>query len=102
MYIFKYRIGGIFRWEKFSRILRFRKNYTQKTKFYMVHTLFLTDSRKFNPVKYTTYTVFFSLSLSLSLSLSPQQINLGKIYKKDSCKICYVILVLSKIMKHIS
>ena len=33
------------------------KNYTQKTKFYMVHTLFLTDSRKFNPAKYTTYTV---------------------------------------------
>ena len=27
-----YRIGGIFRGEKFSRILRFRKNYTQKTK----------------------------------------------------------------------
>ena len=23
----------------------------------MVHTLFLTDSRKFNPTKYTTYTV---------------------------------------------
>ena len=35
----------------------FKKNYTQKTKFYMVHTLFLTDSRKFNPAKYTTYTV---------------------------------------------
>ena len=33
------------------------KNYTQKTKFYMVHTLFLTDSRKFNPAKYTIYTV---------------------------------------------
>ena len=29
----------------------------RKQKFYMVHTLFLTDSRKFNPTKYTTYTV---------------------------------------------
>ena len=29
----------------------------RKQKFYMVHTLFLTDSRKFNPMKYTTYTV---------------------------------------------
>ena len=55
--ILLYRIGGIFRGENFSRISRFRKNYTQKTKFYMVHTLFLTDSRKFNPAKYTTYTV---------------------------------------------
>ena len=54
----KYRIGGRFRREKFSWISRFRKNYTQKTKFYMVHTLFLTDSRKFNPAKYTTYTVY--------------------------------------------
>ena len=53
-----YRIGGIFRRENFSQISRFRKNYTQKTKFYMVHTLFLTDSQKFNPAKYTTYTVY--------------------------------------------
>ena len=29
----------------------------RKQKNYMVHTLFLTDSRKFNPTKYTTYTV---------------------------------------------
>ena len=34
------------------------KNYTQKTKFYMVHTLFLTDSQNFNPMKYTPYMVF--------------------------------------------
>ena len=86
MYFLRYRIGGIFRGENFSRISRFRKNYTQKTKFYMVHTLFLTDSRKFNPAKYTTYTVreiidlislslSVCLSLSLSLSLSPYQIH---------------------------
>ena len=50
-------IDGIFCGEKFSRISRFRKNYTQKTKNYMVCTLFLTDSQKFNPAKYTTYTV---------------------------------------------
>ena len=54
----EYRIGGIFCGEKFSRISCFRKNYTQKTKIYMVHTLFLTDSRNFNPTKYTTYTVY--------------------------------------------
>ena len=35
----------------------FLKKSTQKTKIYIVHTLFLTDWRKFNPVKYTTYTV---------------------------------------------
>ena len=29
-----------------------------RKKIYMVHTLFLTDSRKFNPPKYTTYTVY--------------------------------------------
>ena len=52
-----YRIDGIFCGEKFLQISRFRKNYTQKTKFYMAHTLFLTDLQKFNPAKYTTYTV---------------------------------------------
>ena len=57
-----YRIGGIFRGEKFSWISRFRKNYTQKTKFYKVHTLFLTDLRKFNPTKCTTYTVLLLLN----------------------------------------
>ena len=31
----------------------------------MVHTLFLTDSRKFNPTKYTTYTVLVRLKLGL-------------------------------------
>ena len=29
----------------------------RKQKIYMVHTLFLTDSRNFNPTKYTAYTV---------------------------------------------
>ena len=60
--ILKYRIGGIFRGEKISR---FRKNYTQKTKMYMVHTLFLTDSRNFNPTKYTTYTVYLTHILTV-------------------------------------
>ena len=36
----------------------------RKQKFYMVHTLFLTDSRKFNPTKYTTYTVYIKRSYS--------------------------------------
>ena len=53
-----YRIGGIFHWEKNLQILHFRKKFTQKTKNYMVHTLFLTDWWKFNPKKYTTYTVY--------------------------------------------
>ena len=43
----------------------FKKNYTQKTKFYMVHTLFLTDSRKFNPAKYTIYTVYLSNAIMI-------------------------------------
>ena len=43
--------------ENFREFCVLEKNYTQKTKIYMVHTLFLTNSRKFNPAKYTTYTV---------------------------------------------
>ena len=62
-------IGGIFCGEKFLRISRFRKNYTQKTKNYMVRTLFLTDSQKFNPAKYTTYTVFLFLHVIIVLLL---------------------------------
>ena len=65
----RYRIGGIFCREKISQILRFRKNYTQKTKIYMVHTLFLTDSRKFNPAKYTTYTVHCKLFFEVKIAL---------------------------------
>ena len=52
-----YHIGGMFRGEKFSRILCFRKIIHRKQKIYMVHTLFLTDSQNFNHVKYTTYMV---------------------------------------------
>ena len=43
--------------KKFREFRVLEKNLTQKTKIYMVHTLFLTDSRKFNPAKYTTYNV---------------------------------------------
>ena len=43
--------------KKFCEFRVLEKNYTQKTKIYMVHALFLTNSRKFNPAKYTTYTV---------------------------------------------
>ena len=64
-----YHIGGIFCGEKFLRISRFRKNYTQETKNYMVCTLFLTDSQKFNPTKYTTYTVFLFLHVIIVLLL---------------------------------
>ena len=42
---------------KFCEFHILEKNYTQKTKIYMVNTLFLTDSQKSNPTKYTTYTV---------------------------------------------
>ena len=63
----RYRIGGIFRGEKILQILCFRKNYTQKTKIYMVHTLFLPDLKKFNPTKYTTYTVVDLLELPYSV-----------------------------------
>ena len=44
-----YCIGSIFRGEKIIH---------RKQKIYIVHTLILTDSQKFNPAKYTTYTVF--------------------------------------------
>ena len=45
--------------ENFCEFRVLEKNYTQKTKIYMVHTLFLIDSQKFNPTKYTTYTVIY-------------------------------------------
>ena len=47
-----YFVGKIFR--EF-RVLE--KIIHRKQKIYMVHTLFLTDLRNFNPAKYTTYTV---------------------------------------------
>ena len=40
MAISKYHTGGMFCGEKILQISRFRKIYTQKTKIYMVHTLF--------------------------------------------------------------
>ena len=79
-----YRIGNIFRRENFSRILRLRKNYTQKTKFYMFHTLFLTNSRKFNPAKYTTYTVTCNTSIN-----NKQTITKVIFYQKVSCCTSY-------------
>ena len=39
----------------------FYKNYTQKTKIYMVHNLFLTDSWNFNPTKYMAYTIWHTV-----------------------------------------
>ena len=43
----QYHIGGIFHGEKISRFRHRKQN------IYMVHTLFLTDLRNFNPRKYT-------------------------------------------------
>ena len=65
LYELNYRIGGIFRIEKISRISCFRKIINRKQIIYMVHTLFLTDSQKFNPAKYTTYTVYKKLIVLL-------------------------------------
>ena len=43
--------------KKFREFRVLEKIIHRKQKFYMVHTLFLTDLRNFNPAKYTTYTV---------------------------------------------
>ena len=66
LYELNYRIGGIFRGEKFHEFRIFlEKIINRKQKIYMVHTLFLTDSRKFNPTKYTTYTIYKKLIVLL-------------------------------------
>ena len=52
-----YCIGGIFRGKKISRISRFRKIYTQKTKKLYAWHLIFDQFINFNLAKYTTYTV---------------------------------------------
>ena len=46
--------------EKFREFCVLEKIIHRKQKIYMVHTLFLTDSRKFNPTKYITCMVIVS------------------------------------------
>ena len=70
-----YRIGGIFRGEKFSRISHFRKNYTQKTKFYMVHTLFLTIRENLTPRNIPPIRYAVRLLMSLEFIIMSVKIN---------------------------
>ena len=64
--LYLYRIGNLFRGYLISQISCFRKNYTQKTKICMVHTLFLTNSWNFNPVKYNVYPLYGNSKLQCS------------------------------------
>ena len=55
-----YCIGGIFRGKKISHL---EKIIHRKKLIFMVHTLFLTNSQNFNPVKYTIYTVYATVTI---------------------------------------
>ena len=53
----------LYRWyisrgKKFRKFRILERIIHRKQKIYIVYTLFLTDSRNFNPVKYTPYMVF--------------------------------------------
>ena len=62
-------IGGIFCGENFFCEFRVLEKIIHRKKNYMVCTLFLTDLQKFNPAKYTTYTVFLFLHVIIVLLL---------------------------------
>ena len=54
--------------KKFREFRILEKTIHRKQKIYMVHTLFLTNSRNFNPTKYTPYTIYIQYNVQVNMN----------------------------------